>query len=192
MRLLMINEIHQEIVNYALLDEKTLSNAIKVHMAFEEIKGKVVKNFSDVLLKNLRDALPMESWKIDFDLIDQPLSKNSGMSIRNNFWPEGLEVGIESQNNTGDFIFAVWVPESISQQKKEKIKSGLNEISEAKQKADVFWSKNIVEKYKNLNTEAALVDFYKGKNGEALEYFTQELVSIAKAVDKNCNDIAQK
>lgn len=188
----MIDEMQQEIVNYALIDENSLSTAIKVHAAFEKIKGIIIKNFSDLLLNCLREQLSAESWRIDFDLLDQQLTNNSGMGISNNIWPKGLEIGIEAQNNSGCFVFAAWVPEDLDPKKKDKIKSELNKISDAKQKSGVFWYKNVIEKYKNLNTEAALVDLYKGQKGEALAYFTQELVSIAKAVDSACMDMAQK
>lgn len=183
----MNNDFNQEIVDHAILNVENLSLAIKIHNAYEEIKKRLIKNFTQSLLVSLQEKLPEEEWEINIQtLIDKPAAASSGLFINRRNWPKGLEVGIEAGlDNARLFSFVVFgkESESLSKDQINEIKVQINnkigsELITTNQ--EVIWQRHVRADLKNWDNEVALL---KLKNGEALGYFTNELISIVNVVD---------
>lgn len=183
----MNNDFNQEIVEHALLNVENLSLAINVHDAYEDIKQRLIKNFTQSLLVSLQEKLPEEEWEINIQtLIDKPAAASSGLFINRINCHKGLEVGIEAGlDNARLFSFVVFgkESESLSKDQINEIKVQLNNKIGSElitKEQEVIWQRHVRADLKNWDNEVALL---KLKNGEALDYFSNELNSIVNVVD---------
>lgn len=183
----MNNDFNKEIVDHALQSDENLSLAIKIHNAYEDIKMQLIKNFTVTLLISLQKELPEEEWEINIQtLIDKPAAASSGLFINRINYNKGLEVGIEAGlDNARLFSFVVFgkESESLSKDQINEIKVQLNNKIGSElitNEQEVIWQRHVRADLKNWDNEVALL---KLKNGDALDYFSNELISIVKVVD---------
>lgn len=185
----MNDDFQDEIVKFATQNSTNLATAIKIVEAFEKIKKQVIADFANLLEKKIKEALIEPTWEVDTSALKlDPFGDCTGVTIRNNSWPEGLMVGIEAWS--GNFNFVIWPCKTLESEVRQQIKLELSTISGSKSKNEVDWYKIVNKDYKNWTQESTLLDLYNGENGHALEYFTNELVSITIKVDKVVNPTA--
>ena len=187
----MSNDFKEEIIDHALLNAENFSMAINIAKAFDDIRKRVITKFAQSLLTSLQTNLPCEDgWIINTDdLINSPFNKYSGLCVENTNWPEGLGLCIEAQGgNSRSFAFIVYGNESIklSEEKKSEIKAELEKrgVTPKSKGPNTIWYRMVHPDLENWDNEVALLKIH---NGGALEYFTEELVSIAKILNSICN-----
>lgn len=95
-------ETKEAIANYVLdqHNHDRLRLVIGIHNAFDTIRVRVIRDFSQQIVKSLEGAMPAErGWSIRAkDLLENPLRIYTGLTVRHEVWNEGLEVGIDAES----------------------------------------------------------------------------------------------
>jgi hypothetical protein len=186
----MNNDFKQEIVDHALRNAENLSMAIQIHNAFEDIKKQLFKTFAESLVSSLQTKLlEKNGWEINAEKLIKKSIIDPALFIINRSWSEGLRIGFQAESlNARDIVFIVEenVSKKLSEIKKNEIKVELEKKSVTPKGAgqNTIWFRGVQSDLMNWDNEVSLL---KIQNGEALNYFTEELVFIAKTVDSICN-----
>jgi hypothetical protein len=82
-----------------------MHSALRVGLAFGELRNAVIRDFADELNLALSDGVrvvDVQAWR------DRPSASYSGFTVRHPGWPAGLEVAVEAQSGgVNDYILGV-------------------------------------------------------------------------------------
>jgi len=179
------------IVDYALKDQHNLEIALKIGIAFDEIRKRIITDFLDALENALRGSLDNEKWTILDNLKEIVLkegiwsSKNKGCYITKKEWQSTCLIGIESDTNGARNFFI-----SVRKNQKEILKpteSGNlknlldNEYKKGSSGGPWLYYRYFDGIYRDWNNEEILIDMIFKKD-ETVSYFKEPILTIAKIV----------
>ena len=180
----MVNKMdieQQEIVNHALSSKENLQVAVAVCGAYNELKKKIIKDFS----AHLEHLLLELGFETDFsDWNNRSLDYYTGFSCYKLNWPKGMEIRVEAQNG-GFYNYIIGVKDKnilVDSQFSEILFNKCNEVLKTVGgKSKVWpWYKNLLDRYRSFEKEPLLVIYEKN---EFSQYLLSEINGIAKVVE---------
>lgn len=96
------------IIAAARKNSEFMHSAIRVGLAFEELRKAVIADFASELHRQLSNGgriVNVKPW------LDQPTGYWTGFSVRHAQWPDGIKLKVEAQNGgTSDYIIGIIAP----------------------------------------------------------------------------------
>lgn len=168
--------INKEVVDFILSDNKHIELAASINQVFDSVRSVIIKDFSIVLCNKLsKEFKSSEGWVIDFSLINaDPFGAYTGMSIRNNNWPEKLYVSVEAQKKGAlNWVYGIYCNCDKKEFKKASdIQADINmNLSQGNTSNSWPWYRYSHKDWINWNTPKALSSMFDGENGEICSYY---------------------
>lgn len=177
-----MNIEQQEIVNHALSSKENLQVALAVGGAYDELKKKIIKDFSAYLESLLKDL----GFETDFsDWNNRTLIGYTGFSCYKSNWHEGVNIRVEAQN--GGYYNYIFGLKDNGRLTNSQIRSNVfNKCNNAlncngSKSPPWIWYKNLPTEYQNFANADTLFALYEKEKFAA--YLQAEIEKLAAVLD---------
>ena len=174
--------------------------ALKVLAAGDEIRRRIIERFLKRLEEGLEKRLgelftPCNTWKVKNNLIENVFDRWESIHITKDGWQELFYIALcPEYYNARGFLLGVrqnWEKLQVHLDKgeiKQAVESAGKPGGHIQKEMWPYWDW-VDSKYRDWNDTEILFCLHENQGEEAIDYFTDELTSIAQAVEKPIDNL---
>lgn len=166
-----------EIIHYALSSKNNLELSIIIGQSYEKLRTALIKDFA----KHLEQELKNFAWDTDFKWwLDTPTKIYTGFTCRRKNWPSQLSILIESQLQSGNYIYGV-LKDKDTLTYKFLINALTNIKGKGKETENWVWYQFLPAKFRDFTDKETLCLLYEKQ--EFTDYLISEIESLGDLID---------
>ena len=177
-----MNIEQQEIINHALSSKENLEVALAVCGSYDELKKKIIKDFSAYLEHLLKDL----GFETDFsDWNNRTLGSYTGFSCYKSNWHEGVKIRVEAQNG-GYYNYIFGLKDNGRLNNSQTRSNVFNKCNNAlncngSKSPPWIWYKNLPNEYKDFDNAKTFFALHDKK--VFADYLLAEIEKLGAVLD---------